>query len=66
MLTTPNFRGQDCASEYTTGMLAMRTCRSGGINVLLADGSVKFIKDNPILLSCPVGPKEITERVTYR
>ena len=48
----PNFRGVDCASfssiADTPGEAAMVTARSrhpGGVNVLLGDGSVKFVKD---------------------
>ncbi len=45
MLTTPNSQHADCTNTAQNGMLAMRSRHSGGVNVLLADGSVRFIKD---------------------
>jgi prepilin-type N-terminal cleavage/methylation domain-containing protein/prepilin-type processing-associated H-X9-DG protein len=46
MLTTPNAKNADCTQTGETGMLAARSRHSGGVNCLLADGSVRFIKDS--------------------
>jgi len=45
-LLTPNSKNADCTNTSETGSLAMRSRHSGGINVLMTDGSVKFIKDS--------------------
>ncbi len=51
MMNTPNSRFADCgqAGGDTTpsvnGAHAARSRHSGGVNVLFADGSVKFIKN---------------------
>jgi len=42
----PNYRGRDCISFITTNLhLASRSAHTGGVNVVLADGSVKFVTD---------------------
>jgi len=46
LLTTPNFSGADCTQTGETGMLALRSHHSGGVNILLADGSVRFLKNS--------------------
>ena len=52
-VATPNWRGQDCgnwsAISDTPGEHAIISARSrhtGGVHVLMADGSVKFVSDN--------------------
>ncbi len=46
MLTTPNFTGADCTFyEAPAGMFAMRSRHPGGINAMMADGSVRFFKN---------------------
>ena len=46
MLATPNSRNPDCgAYPGTNSMFAMRSRHPGGVNALLADGSVRFVKD---------------------
>jgi prepilin-type processing-associated H-X9-DG protein len=47
MLATPNSKNPDCgAYPGTNSMFAMRSRHPGGVNTLLADGSVRFIKDS--------------------
>jgi len=46
LLTTPNFSGADCNQTGETGMLALRSHHSGGVNILLGDGSVRFLKNS--------------------
>ncbi|WP_240907126.1 DUF1559 domain-containing protein [Paludisphaera rhizosphaerae] len=47
MLSTPNSTVPDCGSlTGANGMFAMRSHHTGGVNTLLADGSVRFIKDS--------------------
>ena len=50
MLNTPNSQYPDCQNTNDNGNLSMRSRHPGGINVLMGDGSVKFIKNtiNPI------------------
>jgi prepilin-type N-terminal cleavage/methylation domain-containing protein/prepilin-type processing-associated H-X9-DG protein len=45
-LTTPNSKHADCTNTSQCGLLAMRSRHPGGVNVLLSDGSVRFIKDS--------------------
>jgi prepilin-type N-terminal cleavage/methylation domain-containing protein/prepilin-type processing-associated H-X9-DG protein len=44
----PNYTGRDCmSSPFQTNIhLATRSAHTGGVNVVLADGSVKFISNN--------------------
>jgi prepilin-type processing-associated H-X9-DG protein len=44
----PNYTGRDCmSSSFQTNIhLAARSAHTGGVNVVLADGSVKFISNN--------------------
>lgn len=43
----PNYTGRDCISSPVTSNihLASRSAHTGGVNVVLADGSVKFVRD---------------------
>jgi prepilin-type N-terminal cleavage/methylation domain-containing protein/prepilin-type processing-associated H-X9-DG protein len=45
MLTTPNATSTDCDFSAGGGMFGARSRHSGGVNTLMADGSVKFIKN---------------------
>jgi len=42
----PNSKNADCNSTGETGIFAMRSKHSGGVNVLMGDGSVRFVKDS--------------------
>jgi len=45
-LYTPNSPNQDCYSySQDTGVKTMRSRHSGGVNTLMTDGSVKFVKN---------------------
>jgi prepilin-type N-terminal cleavage/methylation domain-containing protein/prepilin-type processing-associated H-X9-DG protein len=47
MLTTPNTLDADCTSyPAPCGMFAMRSRHPGGVNAMLADGSVHFFKNS--------------------
>lgn len=47
VLLTPNSTHQDCYNfAQHTGLKTMRSRHPGGVNVLLADGSVKLVKDS--------------------
>ena len=44
---TPNYRGFDCMdTNWGVGHIAARSYHSGGVNVGMADGSVRFVKDS--------------------
>jgi prepilin-type N-terminal cleavage/methylation domain-containing protein/prepilin-type processing-associated H-X9-DG protein len=46
-LYTPNSPNQDCFSySQNTGVKTMRSRHAGGVNTMMADGSVKFIKNS--------------------
>jgi prepilin-type N-terminal cleavage/methylation domain-containing protein/prepilin-type processing-associated H-X9-DG protein len=43
----PNYRGFDCMdSTWGVGHIAARSYHPGGVNVSMADGSVRFVKDS--------------------
>jgi prepilin-type processing-associated H-X9-DG protein len=44
MLTPPNFTGTDCDFSAGGGMMAARSRHSGGVNTMMGDGSVRFVK----------------------
>jgi len=47
---TPNDRRPDCYHTHVRGWKAARSNHPGGVNVLMADGSARFVKDtiNPV------------------
>jgi prepilin-type N-terminal cleavage/methylation domain-containing protein/prepilin-type processing-associated H-X9-DG protein len=45
-LMTPNAKRRDCQNTNENGNLAMRSRHSGGLNCLMGDGSVRYIKDS--------------------
>ena len=46
---TPNNRAPDCLSQFAIGRLAARSRHPGGVNTLMADGRVQFVKDTVAL-----------------
>ncbi|VTT99443.1 Prepilin-type N-terminal cleavage/methylation domain-containing protein OS=Singulisphaera acidiphila (strain ATCC BAA-1392 / DSM 18658 / VKM B-2454 / MOB10) GN=Sinac_0907 PE=4 SV=1: N_methyl: SBP_bac_10 [Gemmataceae bacterium] len=43
----PNYSGKDCMTQPSINIhLASRSAHTGGVNVVLADGSVRFVSDN--------------------
>ncbi|AGA24651.1 DUF1559 domain-containing protein [Singulisphaera acidiphila] len=43
---TPNSASSDCISGATGGRMAARSFHSGGVNVLIADGHIRFVKNS--------------------
>jgi prepilin-type processing-associated H-X9-DG protein len=45
---TPNQAGKwDCGNgSHNKGLTAARSCHAGGVNVLLADGAVRFVRNS--------------------
>jgi prepilin-type processing-associated H-X9-DG protein len=46
MLLTPNSPNADCLYTNDNGTMTLRSRHPGGVNVLMADGSVKFMKNS--------------------
>ena len=45
-LRQPNDRRMDCVQHNTPGLKAARSRHTGGVNVTLGDGSVRFVRDS--------------------